>query len=160
MEGKKIIWIGIALAALAGIVALLALIPASKPPAQPLSRFEKLEQELVVHNLKAGDYIKPPLFIAGEAAEDWYIEGKFAVEIKDSEGELVGSGVAELRGGAHNGIAPFEATVDFAMPPEGSEGTVTFVKPSTSPGAGDGFKISKSVVFSTTPAPIEEEDGE
>lgn len=160
MEGKKIIWIGIALAALAGIVALIALMPVPELPTQPLSRFEKLEQELVVNNLKAGDYVKPPLFIAGEAAESWYREGKFVIEVKDSEGELVGSGVAELRGGAYGGVAPFEATVDFIMPSEGSEGTITFVKPSTSPGAGDGFKISKSVVFSTTPAPVEEEDGE
>ncbi len=69
-----------------------------------------------IFSLKAGDTVKSPLHIEGEARGNWFFEATFPVELLDESGKTVFARThAQAKGDwMTTNFVPFEATVDFA----------------------------------------------
>lgn len=61
--------------------------------------------------------IMSPLTVTGKARGAWYFEASFPIEIKDANGNLIGSGIAQAQGDwMTQGFVPFTATIEFKVP--------------------------------------------
>lgn len=70
-----------------------------------------------VTNLKAGDKIKNPLLIEGEARGNWYFEGTFTVKLVDAEERDWAIGSAQAQGDwTTTDFVPFKGTLEFTKP--------------------------------------------
>lgn len=71
--------------------------------------------------------LSSPLTVRGEA-RGWYFEGSFPVELKDADGVVIASGVAQAQSDwMVDTFVPFAATLNFPMP-KTATGILTFKK--------------------------------
>ena len=90
--------------------------------------------------------VTSPLQIAGEARGSWFFEGSFPVKLLDSQGNVVGQGIAQAQGDwMTTDFVPFKATVTYIAKTQviGSAGTLRLEKdnPSGLPANDDALTI-------------------
>lgn len=68
---------------------------------------------------RAGETVKSPLTIRGEARGNWFFEASFPVTIVDWDGRIIGEGIAQAQGDWMTAeFVPFEATLTFTVDPK------------------------------------------
>jgi hypothetical protein len=109
---------------------------------------EPVDYEVIVETPQTGDTVTSPLTIVGRAHTNWYSEGTFPVEVRNSMGEIIGQGMAEKQEGASadNGYIPFSALVTFTANP-GEQGSLVFKR--SNPGGKNEYDLRTevSVIF-------------
>lgn len=61
--------------------------------------------------------IQSPVVITGEARGYWFFEASFPIDIKDSNGEVIGGGIATAQGEwMTEDFVPFTANISFTSP--------------------------------------------
>ena len=98
-------------------------------------------------NIKAGDLVKSPLQVSGEALGTWYFEASFPVEMYDSNGKLLGIIPAQAQSDwmTENFVA-FKATLVFATSTTDS-GTLVLQKDNPSDLPENAGQIEIPVIF-------------
>jgi hypothetical protein len=99
---------------------------------------------IVVASPKAGDVIRSPLKIRGQARGTWFFEGDFPLILKDPKGRIIAQGYATARGQwMTKEFVPFEGTLKFEKPAVGGRGTLVFKKdnPTDRPELDDALEL-------------------
>jgi hypothetical protein len=102
---------------------------------------------ILVASPRAGDLIRSPLRIQGQARGTWFFEGDFPLILKDPKGRIIARGFATARGPwMTKEFVPFEGTLKFKEPAAGGRGTLVFKKdnPSERPELGDALELPVS----------------
>ncbi len=103
--------------------------------------------------------ISSPLKVTGEARGYWYFEADFPIELYDSEGELIGTGIGSAQTDwMTEEFVPFESEMEFEMP-ETETGTLVLRKdnPSDLPENDDQFEIPVKFEIPEEVEPVEYE---
>ena len=118
-------WIVLALGiAIVGGVVLLFIVPAPATAPAPNNKVNLIRVEAPIPNF----VIHSPLFVFGEARGYWFFEASFPVEIRDSNGVVLGVGIAQAQEEwMTEEFVPFKATIPFASSTI-REGVVVFKK--------------------------------
>jgi hypothetical protein len=70
-----------------------------------------------VNNIKAGDVIKSPLTVEGQARGNWFFEASFPIRVMDANGKELGVGIAQAQGEwMTTEFVPFKVQVSFSQP--------------------------------------------
>lgn len=103
------------------------------------------EHELIaVFTPRAGDAVKSPLTIMGEARGTWFFEATFPVVVVDWDGRIIGEGYATAQDNwMTEDFVPFEATLTFETPNLYNRGAIILQKsnPSGLPEYDDALEI-------------------
>lgn len=92
------------------------------------SKFTGISDLLSVNAPSAGDLVKSPLTIRGEARGNWYFEASFPVKLFDGNGKLLSQVPASAVGEwMTKQFVPFEAILAFEIP-QTATGTLIFQK--------------------------------
>jgi hypothetical protein len=92
--------------------------------------------------------VQSPLVAKGEARGNWYFEAVFGIKVKDSNGQVIGSGFATAKDEwMTTDFVPFEATINFSKPTT-ETGTIVFEKNNPSGLPENDASISVPVYFS------------
>lgn len=84
-------------------------------------------ENIVIDLPLPSEKLKSPLIITGRA-KTWYFEGSFPIELKDIDGNILTTGIAQAQGDwMTSAFVPFKATLVFAKP-QVELGTLTFKK--------------------------------
>lgn len=84
---------------------------------------------IIVENPKSGAAVASPLTIVGRARGTWFFEASFPVEIQDSNGEILGRGIAQAKSDwMTEDFVPFEATVTFVKNKDIKTGVIVLRK--------------------------------
>lgn len=98
------------------MLAAFIFIPAPEKD-EPARKIETNSKNIKVYNLVAGQEIKSPLVILGEAA-GWYFEASFPVKITDGNGNILSAGPAQAKSDwMTTEFVPFEANLEFKSSP-------------------------------------------
>ena len=99
---------------------------------------------IVIYEPKLNAVISSPLKITGQARGVWYFEASFPIELTDSTGKIIASGIAQAQDDwMTENFVPFTAELTFTKPLEGNAGTLILKKdnPSGDPQRDDSRKI-------------------
>lgn len=103
------------------------------------------EHELIrVFTPRAGDAVKSPLTIMGEARGTWFFEATFSVVVVDWDGRIIGEGYATAQDNwMTENFVPFSATITFIAPELYNRGAIILQKsnPSGLPEYDDALEI-------------------
>lgn len=103
------------------------------------------EHELIaVFTPRAGDAVKSPLTIMGEARGTWFFEATFPVVVVDWDGRIIGEGYATAQDNwMTEDFVPFSATITFIAPELYNRGAIILQKsnPSGLPEYDDALEI-------------------
>lgn len=92
--------------------------------------------------------VSSPLHVEGQARGNWYFEASFPVELRDSNDNVLATGIAQAQGEwMTTNFVPFELDLTFTSPGAGTTGTLVLMKdnPSGEPQFDDELVIP--VVF-------------
>lgn len=98
-------------------------------------------------NLNPNDLIKSPFILKGEARGSWFFEGSFPVEILDSNGNIIGRGIAKATSDwMTSNYVPFTVTVTFKNNSPINRGFLVIRKdnPSGDPSRDDSWRLPVS----------------
>jgi hypothetical protein len=102
-----------------------------------------------VDSPKAGDTIKSPLTVAGEAVGDWYFEATFPVKILDSEGNVIAENGAKAQGDwMTTKLVPFTVTLTYPTTVTGT-GTILLQKDNPSGLPENERELRIPIIFGT-----------
>lgn len=88
-----------------------------------------LAQVIVLASPVPNTAVSSPLGLTGKARGNWYFEGSFPVELRNSSGRVIAEGFAEAQSAwTTPEFVPFKATLTFAAPSFGSAGTLILRK--------------------------------
>ena len=106
---KKIIWIIVVILVLS--VAIFGFYKSNQN--KKIISPEKVSVQNI--NIKAGDLVKSPLEISGDALGTWYFEASFPIKIYDANGNMLGSIPAQAESDwMTENFVPFKALLYFA----------------------------------------------
>ncbi|MBP9711324.1 MAG: hypothetical protein KBD50_03665 [Candidatus Pacebacteria bacterium] len=105
---------------------------------------EPVDYEVLIESPKTGSTVTSPLTVSGKAHSNWYTDGEFPVEVRNSNGDVIGQGVAKKQDGAsaEGGFVPFSATVTFTANP-GEYGSLVFKR--SNPGGKNEYNLRTEV---------------
>jgi len=107
------------------------------------------DDEIVLDDLKAGDYITSPLLFSGQAHQSWFVDGTFPVRLEDAEGNVIAEGFArtEVDTVDTDEYVSYTAELTFADP-SSDVGILTLEKsnPENLPDGGYSYGISVTFV--------------
>ncbi|MBI2009497.1 Gmad2 immunoglobulin-like domain-containing protein [Candidatus Saccharibacteria bacterium] len=84
--------------------------------------------EVTIYSPKNNSIITTPLVVVGQVPGSWSFEAQFPVQLKDSEGNVLGETSAKLQGDwMTDELVPFIATLEFKAP-SSQTGTLTLQK--------------------------------
>jgi hypothetical protein len=100
---------------------------------------------IVVTSPQAGDFIRSPLLVRGQARGTWFFEGDFPLILKDHQGRVIARGFATAQGPwMTKEFVPFEGTLKFKVPAAAANrGTLVFQKdnPTDRPELDDAMEL-------------------
>ena len=99
---------------------------------------------IVLDSPAPGDVINSPLNVRGRARGIWFFEGDFPLLLRDSRGKVIAKGFATAKGEwMTQKFVPFEGTLKFKKPEDGSRGTLILKKnnPTDLPEHDDALEI-------------------
>ncbi|MFA5830588.1 MAG: GerMN domain-containing protein [Candidatus Paceibacterota bacterium] len=105
---------------------------------------------------KKGETIQSPFTVRGSAKGTWYFEASFPIKVVDSNGKLIGRGVAQAEGDwMTEQLVPFSGTILFSGK-EGEKGEMIFEKdnPSGLPENADELRVPVLFGEATTPVAV------
>ncbi len=89
---------------------------------------EEKDNLIKVSSPQKNSVIKSPVIITGEARGYWFFEASFPIEVKDSNGEIIGSGIATAQEEwMTEDFVPFTANISFT-PPQTATGFIVLKK--------------------------------
>jgi hypothetical protein len=98
---------------------------------------------------KSNDIIHSPLEISGKARGTWFFEGSFPIEIIDSNGTNLGTGIAHAEGDwMTEAYVPFDATITFITATSSTHGFILYKKDNPSGLPEHDATIALPVTFS------------
>lgn len=88
------------------------------------------QEFIVVSSPRAGDFIRSPLQVRGQARGSWFFEGDFPIVLKDHRGRVIARGFATAQGPwMTKEFVPFEGILKFKVPAAAADrGTLVFKK--------------------------------
>lgn len=112
-----------------------------------------LEKESLIrlNEPRPNEEIGKEIVIRGEARGYWYFEASFPIEIKDDNGNIVGSGIAQANGEwMTESFVPFEAKIMLSSKPTTKYGKIILKKdnPSGDPERDDSLIVP--IIFATS----------
>jgi hypothetical protein len=109
---------------------------------------------LVVDTPSINAVIKSPITVSGSAKGTWYFEATFPVKVLDSDGEIIGRGIAHANGDwMTENFVPFSAVVSFEAK-AGSKGEVVFEKDNPSGLPENAAELRVPIIFGEATAEI------
>lgn len=94
-----------------------------------MERLPDTNNDLIVPDTVPGSVITSPLKVTGKARGMWYFEASFPIELQDSTGNIIASGVAQAEGEwMTENFVPFSAELIFPIQVAGSKGKLVFRK--------------------------------
>jgi hypothetical protein len=91
--------------------------------------------------------VKSPMLITGKAPGTWYFEASFPVHIEDTEGNILGQGVAQAKGNwMTTEMVPFEMKLTFKKT-DAEEGFIVFKKDNPSGDPKHDLEVRVHVLF-------------
>jgi len=83
--------------------------------------------EVVVDSPKANSAITSAVKISGTARGSWYFEASFPIQIQDSEGNVLGTGIATAGSDwMTENFVPFTSEIMFSVPTSTTYGKIVF----------------------------------
>jgi hypothetical protein len=77
--------------------------------------FTDKSDKITVSNIVWGSKITSPVSIQGEARGTWFFEASFPIEVRDEEGNVLGSGIATAKSEwMTENFVPFSAQISFS----------------------------------------------
>lgn len=77
--------------------------------------FTDKSDKIIVSNIVWGSVIKSPVSIQGQARGMWFFEASFPIEVRDEEGNVLGSGIATAEDEwMTENFVPFSAQISFS----------------------------------------------
>lgn len=105
------------------------------------------EAMVKVLNINSGDTIVSPLVIKGLARGRWYFEASFPIKIFDTNGMILGSGIAHAEDDwMTRDFVPFTATLSFVAP-LGEKGSIVLIKDNPSGLVENEAQVRIPVIF-------------
>ncbi len=127
---KRNLWILVGLIVVAIIVYFYIYSNKSNPaPLQNATPTQQDKNDLIqVNSLRKNDVVKSPLTLTGKARGYWYFEASFPIRIRDANGKILGTGIAQAEEEwMTTDFVPFSTTITFTKPTT-KTGTVVFEK--------------------------------
>ena len=89
-------------------------------PSVPIDEFptdEEHDDLIRLRTPRAGEEIRSPLVVTGEARGYWFFEASFPMYLVDWDGKIIAQGIAQAQDEwMTEDFVPFEATLTFEMP--------------------------------------------
>jgi hypothetical protein len=99
-------------------------------------------------SIAAGDSVKSPLNVKGEAKGPWYFEATFPIQLKDANGKLLVESYGTAKGDwMTEDFVPFEATLTFTKPTT-TTGTLIFMNANPSGDDSRALEVVIPIIFS------------
>lgn len=105
------------------------------------------DEHVIVAQPRPNTDIISPLSFSGKARGTWFFEASFPVHVKDANGNILGTGIAQAQGEwMTTDFVPFSGTVEFAASATDG-GTVVFQKDNPSGLPEHDASVTVPVVF-------------
>lgn len=109
----------------------------------------RIDDVIIVETPMGGERVTNPLVVTGEARGNWYFEGSFPVELRDTSGAIIAEGSAEAEGEwMTEDFVPFRVSLDYPAQAADSKGTLILRKENPSDLPANDQSVTVPVTFS------------